>query len=94
MGRTMASLRSIKENFSLHMSYYRAIQRHPDTPFVSKILLWTALAYALSPIDLIPDFIPVIGYLDDVIIIPVLIIAALWMVPQRVKQECAAQNFS
>src|SRR6186713_2545166 len=45
--------------------------RHPATPLAAKILATVVVAYALSPIDLIPDFIPVIGYLDDVILIPI-----------------------
>ena len=45
----------------------------PATPWYAKVLPFLALAYALSPIDLIPDFFPVLGYLDDVIILPVMI---------------------
>src|SRR5471030_139499 len=45
--------------------------KHPGTPLAAKILATLVVAYALSPIDLIPDFIPVIGYLDDVILIPI-----------------------
>lgn len=45
--------------------------RDPRTPFFAKVIAWVIVAYALSPIDLIPDFIPVIGYLDDAVIVPV-----------------------
>jgi len=68
--------------------YYRRIYRHPDTPWPAKALLWLAIGYALSPIDIIPDFIPVIGHLDDLVIVPALILSALWLVPDKVKLEC------
>ena len=50
--------------------------RDPRTPFHAKLIAWAALAYLLSPIDLIPDFIPVAGYLDDLVIVPLLLHAA------------------
>lgn len=52
------------------------------TPMLAKILAAIAVAYALSPIDLIPDFIPVIGYLDDVLLLPILIVAAVKLIPE------------
>ena len=62
--------------------------RHPDTPILVKFIAFVAVAYALSPIDLIPDFIPILGYLDDVILLPVLIWLAMKLCPQVVLQEC------
>jgi uncharacterized membrane protein YkvA (DUF1232 family) len=55
--------------------------KHPDIPFWAKIIAFVAVAYALSPVDLIPDFIPVLGYLDDLIIVPVLVWLALKLIP-------------
>jgi len=52
-----------------------------DTPISAKIFAALTIGYALSPIDLIPDFIPVIGYLDDLIILPVLIVATVRCIP-------------
>jgi uncharacterized membrane protein YkvA (DUF1232 family) len=46
------------------------VARHPRTPWYAKVLAGAVVAYALSPIDLIPDFIPVLGFLDDLIIVP------------------------
>jgi uncharacterized membrane protein YkvA (DUF1232 family) len=65
--------------------------KHPDTPLAAKILATLVVAYALSPIDLIPDFIPVIGYLDDVILIPLGIYLTLKLIPQPVIAECRMQ---
>jgi uncharacterized membrane protein YkvA (DUF1232 family) len=65
--------------------------KHPDTPLSAKILATLVVAYALSPIDLIPDFIPVLGYLDDVILIPIGIYFTLKLVPAHVIAECRAQ---
>ena len=62
--------------------------KHPATPLVAKICASLVVAYALSPIDLIPDFIPVIGYLDDVILIPIGIYFTLKLIPQPVIDEC------
>lgn len=62
--------------------------KHKDTPFLAKCLAGVAVVYAVSPIDLIPDFIPVIGYLDDILLLPVLITIAIKMIPQSVMAEC------
>jgi uncharacterized membrane protein YkvA (DUF1232 family) len=62
--------------------------RHPDTPWYAKVLVAGIVAYALSPIDLIPDFIPVLGYLDDLILIPLGIAVAIKMIPPQVLAEC------
>ena len=59
-----------------------------QTPLLAKILAAIAVAYALSPIDLIPDFIPVIGYLDDVLLLPILIVAAVKLIPEQVWADC------
>jgi uncharacterized membrane protein YkvA (DUF1232 family) len=65
--------------------------RHPRTPWYAKALLLAIVAYAVSPIDLIPDFIPVIGLLDDVILLPLGIALALKMIPRAVIEECRAR---
>lgn len=62
---------------------------HKDTPLTAKIAAGAALGYALSPIDLIPDFIPVLGYLDDVLILSGLIAIAVKLIPNDVLAECA-----
>lgn len=61
--------------------------KNPQTPFVLKLLAIFIAAYALSPIDLIPDFIPVIGYLDDLIIVPVGVYVILKYLPQAILTQ-------
>lgn len=65
--------------------------RHPRTPLFAKAIAVAVVAYAFSPIDLIPDFIPVLGYLDDLLILPLGIWLVLKLVPQDVLSECREQ---
>lgn len=62
--------------------------RDPRTPWYAKLLVAGIVAYAFSPIDLIPDFVPVLGYLDDLILIPLGIALAIKLVPHSVLAEC------
>jgi len=65
--------------------------RHPDTPWYAKLLVAAIVAYAFSPIDLIPDFIPIVGYLDDLLLIPLGIALAIKLVPPPVLAECRSR---
>ena len=65
--------------------------KEKDSPFLAKILAGTAVVYALSPIDLIPDFIPVIGYLDDLILLPLLVALTLKLIPDETFERCREQ---
>lgn len=65
--------------------------RHPDTPLAAKILALVLAAYAFSPIDLIPDFIPILGFLDEVILLPLGIALCIRLVPGSVIEECRRQ---
>jgi len=62
--------------------------RDPRTPWYARAWVAIVLAYALSPIDLIPDFIPVVGYLDDLVLVPLGIWLALRMIPSKVMSDC------
>jgi uncharacterized membrane protein YkvA (DUF1232 family) len=64
------------------------VSKDPDTPWFVKAFIVCVVAYAFSPIDLIPDFIPVIGHLDDVILIPLGIYLALKIIPPDVLEKC------
>lgn len=62
--------------------------RDPRTPWYAKVFLFAIVAYALSPVDLIPDFIPVLGLLDEIVLLPFAIVLAVKMVPPGVMAEC------
>lgn len=59
-----------------------------ETPIVAKILAIITVCYALSPIDLIPDFIPILGYLDDIILLPILIAITIKLIPEDIINKC------
>ena len=61
--------------------------RDPRVPWYAKVLAATVAAYALSPIDLIPDFVPVLGYMDDVIIVPLGILMVVKLIPPEIMAE-------
>jgi uncharacterized membrane protein YkvA (DUF1232 family) len=65
--------------------------RHPGTPWYAKAFLVAIVAYALSPIDLIPDFIPVLGLLDELVLLPFAIVFAVKMIPAEVMSECRSR---
>jgi uncharacterized membrane protein YkvA (DUF1232 family) len=65
--------------------------RDPRTPWYAKLLAACIVGYALSPIDLIPDFVPVLGYLDDLVLIPAGIALVIKLVPRPVLAECRSR---
>ena len=71
------------ETFALYLA-----ARDPRMPWYAKFLVAGIVAYAFSPIDLIPDFVPVLGYLDDLILIPLGVALAIKLIPQSVLSEC------
>jgi len=81
-------LEDIARGLKKRIGLYRLVLRHPDTPLFPKLLLGLAVAYTLMPFDLIPDFIPVLGQLDDLVIVPLLVIAALKLIPREIIAEC------
>ena len=83
MSRWSEFAKTIKDQ----VGYYRALASDPRTPTISKWLIGIAIGYLLSPIDIIPDFIPVLGYLDDLIIVPGLIWIAILLIPDDVKLD-------
>ena len=65
--------------------------RDPRVPGIAKLLIALVAAYAFSPIDLIPDFIPLVGYLDDLILLPLAIALTIKMIPKEVWSDCRSQ---
>ena len=81
-------IEEISRNLKRNLKVYQLVLKDPRTPQLAKFLLWLAIGYALLPFDIIPDFIPVIGHLDDAIIIPLLVILALRIIPKKVIEDC------
>ena len=73
------------------MTVLYLVSKHPATPLFSKLFTVLVVGYALSPLDLIPDMIPVLGYLDDLILVPIGIYLALKTVPASIVEECKSQ---
>lgn len=71
------------ETYALYLAY-----RDPRTPWYAKLLAVCVVGYAFSPIDLIPDPIPVLGYLDDLVLVPLGVALALKLIPPDVMSEC------
>lgn len=84
-------LKQIAARLKAEFLFYQRLQKHPQTPKLAKALLWLAIAYVLMPFDLIPDFIPVIGQLDELVIIPFLLYVALKLTPADIVAECKAE---
>ena len=84
MGKIKAWAKNLKRQiFILYFAY-----KDERVPWYAKLFTVCVVAYAFSPIDLIPDFIPILGYLDDVIIVPLGIMFALKMIPKSVLSDC------
>jgi uncharacterized membrane protein YkvA (DUF1232 family) len=81
-------LKQVAAQLKTEFDFYKRLQQHPQTPMLAKALLWLAIGYLLMPFDLIPDFLPVIGQLDELVIIPLLLYSALKLTPQAVIVEC------
>ena len=82
------SLKSIAKTLKRELKTYRLVISDKRTPRLAKLTLGLAIGYALMPFDIIPDFIPIIGHIDDAVIIPLLIIIALKMIPKEVIEDC------
>ena len=65
---------------------------HRETPWIARVVLGFAVAYAVSPLDLIPDWFPIIGHLDDLLIVPALVWLGRQLVPSGVIAECRARS--
>lgn len=82
-----SKLKIISKNLKRQFKLYRLVLKDKRTPIIAKILLGAAIGYLLLPFDIIPDFIPVFGQLDDLIIVPLLIYFALKIIPKSLTAE-------
>ncbi|MEN4832732.1 YkvA family protein [Pantoea vagans] len=85
--RFIADARTWAKNIKRDVHAVWLAARDPRTPLLAKVLALIVAAYAVSPIDLIPDFIPIIGYLDDLIIVPLGIMLVVRLIPAEVMRE-------
>jgi|TARA_B110000259_G_scaffold38010_1_gene43226 uncharacterized membrane protein YkvA (DUF1232 family) len=83
--------KSFVKQIKQELLLYRLIAKHPDTPWLAKLCLGFAIGYLLLPFDLIPDFVPILGQLDDLLIVPFFVYAALKLTPNSVIGSCRQQ---
>ena len=89
--KLLEKLRIKAKELKLNISALWLAYKRKDVPILAKILIIITVGYALSPIDLIPDFIPILGYLDDLIILPFLIFISIKIIPKEIMDECKEQ---
>lgn len=87
----LKKFRLLSGTLKRELRVYQRVLRDPRTPTVAKLFLGLAVGYVLLPFDLIPDFVPVIGHLDDVIIVPGLVMLALKLIPVEIVAEYRRQ---
>lgn len=87
----IARIKRVERVFKSELMLYKLVLKDPKTPFSGKLFLALAVGYALMPFDLIPDFIPILGQLDDLIIVPLLVILALKMIPREIIDKYRKQ---
>ncbi|MCX7779678.1 MAG: DUF1232 domain-containing protein [Negativicutes bacterium] len=84
MRRILQKLRALQEEtYVLYLAF-----KHPRISLLPKIIAGLIVAYIFSPIDLVPDFIPLVGYLDELIVAPLLLSIAFRLIPQPILDEC------
>lgn len=83
--------RAFTRTIKRELRVYQCVLRDKRTPWYAKAVLGLAVGYLLMPFDLIPDFIPVLGQLDDILIVPGLVWLALKLIPTDIVDECRAQ---
>jgi uncharacterized membrane protein YkvA (DUF1232 family) len=89
----LSNLKTLANLLKQELSVYRLLLKDRRTPTISKIFLGVAVGYAILPFDLIPDWIPVIGHLDDLIVVPALVLVSLKFIPDELVQECRSRVY-
>lgn len=84
-------IKAFTRQLKKELAVYQLVLKHPETPALAKFFLGLAIGYLLLPFDLIPDFIPILGQLDDVVIIPILLYLSIRLTPKGVIEACRAQ---
>lgn len=81
-------LKSTAQKLKSELSIYRCVLKDKRTPLLGKIFLGAAVGYLMLPFDVIPDFIPILGQLDDLIFVPVLFLIGIKLISQEVIEDC------
>lgn len=89
--RDMNKLKEISHRLKRDIPAIYIALKCKDTPLLAKILAAVTVAYALSPVDLIPDFIPILGYLDDLILLPLFAALTIKCIPKSLLEQCRHQ---
>lgn len=84
----MIDLKSNARKLKLYIPAMYIALKKKETPIIAKIFALITVGYALSPIDLVPDFIPIIGFLDDLILLPLLITITVRFIPKEILNKC------
>jgi uncharacterized membrane protein YkvA (DUF1232 family) len=87
-----ASLRTRARELKVELIALALAARHPDTPWYAKLVVAGCVAYAVTPVDLIPDAIPIVGFIDDLIFIPLAIALAVRFIPAPVLADCRTRS--
>lgn len=80
-------LKAFAKKVKIEIKIYKIVLKDKKTPKLGKIFLGAGVTYALNPIDIIPDFIPLLGYVDDIIIVPLLIFIGLKFIPKKIVEK-------
>lgn len=86
------NIKEVSKKLKLKINVVYLAYKNENTPIIAKVFAALTVGYALSPIDLIPDFIPIFGYLDDLIILPILIYIAIRLIPKEIMEECEEKS--
>jgi uncharacterized membrane protein YkvA (DUF1232 family) len=88
----LQSLRDRARRLKIELIALALAARHPQTPWYAKLIVAGCVAYALTPVDLIPDAIPVVGLIDDLIFVPLAVAFAVRFIPAPVLADCRARS--
>jgi uncharacterized membrane protein YkvA (DUF1232 family) len=89
--KLLTKFKSKTNELKYNLSALYLVYKRKDVPIIAKIIIIITIGYALSPIDLIPDFIPILGCLHDLIILPFFIYVSLKLIPKEIMEECKEQ---
>src|SRR5213075_1970153 len=89
---TLQAIRQRARELKIELIALALAARHPDTPWYAKLVVAGCVAYALTPVDLIPDAIPIVGFIDDLIFIPIAIALAVRFIPAPVLADCRLRS--